>query len=85
MTTTIPKVEPRPGRMKQCSLCGGWFPICCFNRCRQYPDGRDYRCRDCRNRYREQLRKRDREARPRRARGVEVQTFRRVVLGRVHV
>lgn len=49
----IPRVEPRPDRLKQCrGGCGEWLPIDCFSRDRTHPDGRDNRCKACRTEYR---------------------------------
>jgi hypothetical protein len=50
--TTIPRVEPRSNRLKRCALCGAWWPISCYSRDRQHPDGHDNRCRACRSEYR---------------------------------
>lgn len=45
----IPRVEPRPDRLKRCSKCKDWFPINCFPRDRQHPDGHRNECKSCRS------------------------------------
>lgn len=52
-----PRVEPRPERLKRCTLCKDWLPVVeCFQRDRHNPDGRRNECRACRSERREQLR-----------------------------
>lgn len=48
----IPRATPRPERLKRCAICHDWWPITCYSRDRQHPDGHDNRCRDCRGKYR---------------------------------
>lgn len=43
----IPRVEPRPGRKKQCNNCREWLPIESFSRDRTGSDGRRGSCRAC--------------------------------------
>lgn len=50
--SVIPRVEPRADRRKRCSLCREWWPIDAYTRDHTHPDGRENRCRACRNEYR---------------------------------
>lgn len=59
----IPRVCPRD-RLKCCTRCDEWFPIACFQRDKQNPDGRRNECRSCRGERREALRFGAERARP---------------------
>jgi len=57
MAIEIPKVEPRPERLKLCTgACGEWWPIGCFSRDPTNKDGRRNVCNDCRQKRRVELR-----------------------------
>lgn len=49
MSTTITRVTPRPGRLKQCCRCRDWQPLRRFGVERRLPDGHRNECLACRN------------------------------------
>lgn len=52
----MPRVEPRPERLKRChGPCGELLPITCFSRARANADGRRGECRACRSERRAEL------------------------------
>jgi hypothetical protein len=44
----IPRTEPLPDRLKQCTTCQDWLPVGCFTRDPSAPDGRERWCKACR-------------------------------------
>lgn len=49
MSEMIPRVKPRPDRLKRCSKCRKWLPIKCFHARLRSPDGHSTECRACHN------------------------------------
>lgn len=63
--TPIPRLEPRPGRLKRCSRCRLWLPVSqSFTRDRACPDGYRGECSDCRRERRRALEHGARRCRP---------------------
>lgn len=56
MGAPYPRVEPRPERLKRCSLCREWLPVACYQRDAQNPDNHRHECSACRSERRKQLR-----------------------------
>lgn len=45
----VPRAMPRLDRLKRCRACDEWFPIVCFNRRKNSPDGHATECRACKS------------------------------------
>ena len=55
--TIVPRVSPRPERMKKCANCQQWWAITSYQRCAANPDGHRHQCKACRQERRSQLRR----------------------------